>query len=138
MTNCIFCKIISGEIPSFTVYEDTDFKVIMDRFPAAPGHVLVLTKQHHENILDMPQEIGEKIYPVVKKVAQAITQAMGAPGVNILQNNGAIAGQAVFHSHIHIIPRTEKDGVAINKTSNQDTTLEELELIANKIRKELE
>lgn len=137
MTNCIFCKIISGDIPSFTVYEDEDFKVIMDRFPASPGHVLVLTKMHHENILDMPEEISQKLYPLVKKIAQAITKALGVPGVNVLQNNGEIAGQAVFHSHVHIIPRRSEDGVVLNKTSRQDTTLEELENIAKQIKKAL-
>lgn len=132
--NCIFCKIIKGDIPSFTVYENEMFKVIMDRFPAAPGHVLIIPKMHHEDIFDMPEEVAKEIYPLAQKIAIAVKEAVGAEGINIVQNNGKVSGQAVFHFHLHIVPRREGDGVQINKTSNADTTLDELENIATQIK----
>lgn len=132
--NCIFCKILEGEIPSFTVYEDELFKVIMDRFPAAPGHVLIIPKKHHENIFDMPANVATAIYPLARKMARVLKEAVGAEGINIVQNNGEAAGQAVFHFHLHVIPRHKADGVQINRTSNGDTTLEELEVVAKKIK----
>lgn len=132
--NCIFCKILEGEIPSFTVYEDELFKVIMDRFPAAPGHVLIIPKRHHENIFDMSANVATAIYPLARKMARVVKEAVGAEGINIVQNNGEAAGQAVFHFHLHVIPRHTNDGVQINKTSNGDTTIEELEVVAQKIK----
>ena len=132
--NCIFCKIIKGEIPSFTVYENELFKVIMDRFPAAPGHVLIIPKVHHEDIFDMPEEIAKEIYSLAQKISIAVKETVGAEGINIVQNNGKASGQAVFHFHLHIVPRCEGDGVQINKTSNPDTTLDELENIADQIK----
>lgn len=133
--SCIFCKILKGEIPSFTIYEDELFKVILDRFPAAQGHMLIIPKLHHENIFDMPANVATSIYPLARKMSKVVKEVMGAEGINIVQNNGTAAGQAVFHFHLHIIPRYENDGVQINKTSNGEITLEELEEVANKIKK---
>lgn len=135
--SCIFCKILKGEIPSFTVYEDELFKVIMDRFPASEGHVLIIPKLHHESIFDMPANVATAIYPLARKMARAVKEAVGADGVNIVQNNGEAAGQAVFHFHLHVVPRHANDGVQINKSSNMDATVEELEVVTNKIRKVL-
>lgn len=132
--NCIFCKILEGEIPSFTVYEDELFKVIMDRFPAAPGHVIIIPKRHHESIFDMSANVATAIYPLARKMARVVKEAVGAEGINIVQNNGEAAGQSVFHFHLHVIPRHMKDGIQINKTSNGETTIEELEVVANKIK----
>ena len=132
--NCIFCKILEGDIPSFTVYEDELFKVIMDRFPAAPGHVLIIPKRHHENIFDMPANVATALYPLARKMSRVVKEAVGAEGINIVQNNGEAAGQAVFHFHLHVVPRHKGDGVQINRTSNGDTTIQELEIIANKIK----
>lgn len=136
--SCIFCKILKEEIPSFTVYEDDLFRVILDRFPAVPGHVLIIPKLHHENIFDMPANVATSIYPLARKMARVIKEAMGADGINVIQNNGAAAGQAVFHFHLHIVPRYMGDGVQLNSTSNGETTLEELALVAEKIKKVLE
>lgn len=132
MENCIFCKIIAGEIPSTTVYEDEDFKAIMDINPAARGHVVILPKRHAANIYEIPDEDAAKILPVAKKVAIALRDAFGCDGVNILQNNGEAAGQTVFHLHVHVIPRFVDDDVRIKWTPG--ATPGDMEEIAEAIR----
>lgn len=112
--SCIFCKIANGEIPSTTVYEDEDFKVILDVNPANIGHSLVVCKHHYANIFEMPEDLTAKAFVVAKKVADAVKKATNCDGVNILQNNGEMAGQTVFHFHIHILPRLEGDLVDIH------------------------
>ena len=131
---CIFCKIIKGEIPSFTVYENDDFKVILDRFPAAPGHVLIIPKAHYSDVFELSEEVAAKLYPLVKKIAQHIKEVTGAEGINIVQNNGEAAGQTVHHFHLHIIPRKMSDTLVLNQSSNTDTTLEELEAIWHQLK----
>ena len=112
--NCIFCKIIDGKIPSSTVYEDEYFKAIMDISPANKGHVVLLAKKHFENIYELDQETAIHGLPVIQKVAKAMREVVGCEGINILQNNGTVAGQTVFHYHVHLIPRREKDEVTID------------------------
>lgn len=107
--NCIFCKIIDGQIPSTTVYEDAEFKAIMDISPANKGHVIVLVKEHVENIFELNDELAAKVFPVVSKVASAVKKTLKCDGINVLQNNGTAAGQTVFHLHVHIIPRYDGD-----------------------------
>lgn len=109
--NCIFCKIADGQIPSAVVYEDTDFRAILDIAPSHKGHTIVLPKYHAANLFELPDDIAAKALPVVKKIAAAIKEETGCDGINILQNNGTAAGQSVFHLHIHIIPRFENDGI---------------------------
>ncbi len=133
--DCIFCKIIQGDIPSFTVYEDDLFKVILDRFPAAPGHMLIIPKQHYQDIFDLPEDVAKALYPLAKQMAVRIKKATGAEGINILQNNGQAAGQSVYHFHLHLVPRKAGDGIVLNKSSNGATTLEELEEILDKIKR---
>ncbi|MBH1941026.1 HIT family protein [Mobilitalea sibirica] len=111
--NCIFCKIIAGDIPSATVYEDEDFKVIMDIFPAARGHVIVIPKKHAANLYELEEESASKALIVAKKVAKAMKAELGCEGLNLLQNNGEVAGQTVDHFHIHLIPRSEEDTVNV-------------------------
>lgn len=113
MDNCIFCKIIAGEIPSATVYEDDDFKAIMDIGPAAKGHVIILSKRHMANIYEIEEKTASRALLVASKIARAQKEALGCDGVNILQNNEEAAGQTVFHLHIHVIPRFKNDGVTI-------------------------
>lgn len=112
--NCIFCKIIDGIIPSTTVYEDEYFKAIMDISPANKGHVVILAKKHYENIFELDQETASHGLPVIQKVAQAVKEAVGCEGINILQNNGFVAGQTVFHYHVHVVPRKEQDQVTLS------------------------
>lgn len=132
--DCIFCKIIKGEIPSFTVYEDDTFKVILDRFPAAPGHVLVIPKTHYSDMFELPEEVAMKLYPLAQKIANRVKEVTGAEGINIVQNNGAVAGQSVYHFHLHIIPRKMDDGIVLNQSSNVDTTIDELEAVWHQLK----
>ncbi|MBQ9064064.1 MAG: HIT family protein [Blautia sp.] len=109
MENCIFCKIASGEIPSAALYEDDDFKVILDMGPAAKGHSLILPKQHAANIYEMPDELLKKAILLAKNTASAFSSSLNCDGVNVVQNNGEAAGQTVHHFHIHVIPRYAGD-----------------------------
>ena len=105
MDTCIFCKIAGGEIPSATLYEDDDFRVILDLGPASKGHALILPKEHYANLYEIPDELAAKAMKLAKKMASAMTKALGCDGFNLVQNNGEVAGQTVFHFHIHVIPR---------------------------------
>ena len=111
--NCIFCKIAAGEIPSATIYEDADFRVILDIEPASKGHALILPKEHYANLYELPEELASKVLVVAKKVVTAMTEVLGCDGYNVLQNNGEVAGQTVFHFHMHLIPRYKDDQVNI-------------------------
>lgn len=130
--NCIFCKIANGEIPSKTLYEDDKFRVILDLGPATRGHALILPKDHYKNIYEMPDETAADVMILAKKMAIKITQALHADGFNIVQNNNEIAGQTVFHFHIHLIPRYEGDGQNINWVPGE-MSQEELEEIKKQI-----
>lgn len=124
MNDCIFCKIASGEIPSNTVYEDDNFIVILDLGPANIGHCLVLPKTHGKDIFELDSQLIGEAHKVAKKTAEALKKAYNVEGINILQNNGAVAGQTVSHYHIHVIPRIEGDNVNISaeplKLSDED------------------
>lgn len=133
--NCIFCKILAGEIPSTAVYEDDDFKAILDVNPAARGHVIILPKNHAANIYELPDEDASKIMTVAKKIATAIEKAYHCDGVNILQNNGEAAGQTVFHLHVHVIPRFKGDTVNIGW--KQGDMPEDLDAICKEIQAQL-
>ncbi len=118
MDSCIFCKIVDGQIPSTTIFEDENVKVILDIAPAAKGHAILLVKQHVANIFELDSVVAGKIFSVVPKVATALKEELGCDGMNILQNNGEAAGQTVFHLHIHFIPRWKEDTVQIRWTPN--------------------
>lgn len=111
---CIFCKISRGEIPSATLYEDEDFRVILDLGPASKGHSLILPKAHYANIIEIPEELAAKAMVLAKRMAARMKEALPCDGVNIVQNNGACAGQTVFHFHMHLIPRREGDQVGVS------------------------
>ena len=111
--NCIFCKIAAGEIPSATIYDDEDFRVILDIEPASKGHALILPKEHYANLYELSDELAAKALIVAKKVITKMTDIVKCDGYNILQNNGEVAGQTVFHYHMHLIPRYENDEVQI-------------------------
>jgi histidine triad (HIT) family protein len=113
MKDCIFCKIIEGEIPSATVYEDSDFKAIMDISPAAKGHVIMLAKKHYANLFELDENTAAKALITAQRIAKAIKEELNCDGINLLQNNGVAAGQTVFHFHIHIIPRYDEDQVTV-------------------------
>lgn len=107
--NCIFCKIANGDIPSRTIYEDEDFRVILDLAPATKGHALILPKNHYRNLYEIADDTAAKVLPLAKKMAVHMTQKLGCDGFNVLQNNNEIAGQTVFHFHVHLIPRYGDD-----------------------------
>lgn len=134
--DCIFCKIGKGKIPSKTVYEDSHFRVILDVNPASKGHCLIIPKEHFDNIYDLDAETAGKLFSLATCIARAMRDALGCDGLNIVQNNGLIAGQTVFHFHLHLIPRYEGDQVQLTWTPHE-VEEEELEKIRTAIRKEI-
>lgn len=126
---CIFCKIAAGEIPSATVYEDEEFRVILDVGPAAKGHMLVLPKAHYTDICDMPEELTGRAFIVAKRMAKKMEKVLGCEGINIVQNNHEAAGQTVFHFHIHLIPRNKKDQVGLGWNTGKLTDSDREELL---------
>lgn len=133
--DCIFCKIIAGELPSSKVYEDKDVLAFLDIKPINPGHTLVIPKNHFESIHDTPDEIVARISVVAKKIAGAIQKGIGAEGVNIGMNNGKAAGQIVFHAHVHVMPRYSKDSFKL--WTGKDYKTGEREIVAEKIKSAL-
>ena len=109
--NCIFCKIIKGEIPSAKIYEDEQAYCFLSIGPVNKGHALVIPKQHYKTLLDLPDSLLGDLFAVVKKVAGAVVKAVDAEGFNLGMNNEKAAGQEVFHAHIHVIPRFLDDGL---------------------------
>lgn len=140
MTECIFCKIIEGTIPSVKVYEDENVLAFMDIVPVTKGHVLLIPKTHRENIYDLTAEEAAQLFSVVPKIANAIKDEFKPAGMNLLQNNGAYAGQAVFHSHLHLIPRyDETDGFQLTfETKEFETSMERIQEVAAGIRMKLQ
>lgn len=127
MSDCVFCKIIDGEIPSYTIYEDEYVKAFLDISQATPGHTLVVPKKHVANIYEYDEKLAEQVFSIIPKIARAIQKS--APdilGMNIVNNNGELAYQSVFHSHFHLIPRySENDGFSMSFQDNSDKYNEE-------------
>lgn len=141
MQDCIFCKIINNEIPSMTVYEDDDVKAFLDISQATPGHTLVVPKKHVADMFEYDEELASKVFSRIPKIARAIKAFdPDIQGLNIVNNNGEVAYQTVFHSHIHLIPRySTKDGFNMkfaDNSSNYETS--DLEEIAQKISQNIE
>ena len=111
--DCLFCKIIEGNIPSSKVYEDMHVVAFLDINPVHPGHTLVVPKHHSVNLFDMPEADIAAVFSAAKKIAQAVKDATGAGGINMNMNNDKVAGQVVFHSHIHVVPRFDNDGLRL-------------------------
>lgn len=109
--SCIFCRIVKGELPSTRVYEDDMLFAFLDINPISPGHTLLIPKGHYETLLDVPENTAALLLPAAKRIGKALMAATKCTGFNCLQNNFAPAGQIVFHSHMHIIPRVEGDGL---------------------------
>ncbi len=108
--DCIFCKLANGIIPTNSIYEDEDFNVILDAAPATKGHALILPKEHADNLYELPEDTAAKVMLLAKKMAAHMTKKLGCDGFNLVQNNGTVAGQTVFHFHLHLIPRYKEDG----------------------------
>lgn len=137
MNNCIFCKLIAGEIPSIKLMETDQVLAFMDIGPLVKGHALVIPKQHMEQLADAPQTVLHEIMDAVQQVARAMARALKTDGINIHQANGAAAGQVVPHLHFHVIPRFEHDGHHWNWTPKSYDRPEEAQQLAERIRKEL-
>ncbi|OOB76824.1 MAG: histidine triad (HIT) protein [Epulopiscium sp. Nuni2H_MBin003] len=133
----IFCSIMEDDSDANVVYEDDLFKVIMDKFPANRGHILIIPKEHHVDIFDMPDEIARNIYPLAIKMAKAQKKALNVDGINVVQNNGKAANQAVFHFHLHLIPRYNDDVVRLNRPTKFETTPEEIAELCELLKKNL-
>ncbi|WP_409022707.1 HIT family protein [Dellaglioa sp. P0083] len=140
MTDCIFCKIIANDIPSFTVYEDEDIKAFLDISQTTPGHTLVIPKKHVANIFEYDQALASKVFAKIPMIASAIKVSNpDIQGMNIVNNNGELAYQSVFHSHFHLIPRySTKDTFKMSfKDNSKKYTSEQLESIMTSIKNEI-
>ncbi|KRN34220.1 HIT family protein [Liquorilactobacillus mali] len=141
MNDCIFCKIIDGTIPSVSVYEDDDIKVFLDISQTTPGHTLLIPKKHIANIFEYDESLAQTILPKIPVIARAIKKSNPQIlGLNIVNNNGAIAYQSVFHSHFHFIPRfADTDSFAMTfKDNSEKYSSDELQEIADRIHENLE
>ncbi|GKQ42492.1 histidine triad protein [Companilactobacillus sp. RD055328] len=139
--NCIFCKIIKNEIPSITVYEDDQVKAFLDISQVTPGHTLVIPKTHVENIFEYNDKLAAAVFAKIPMIAKAIKSSNpDIKGMNICQNNGALAYQSVMHSHIHLVPRySNDDGFSMTWADNTNNyTSEQLQTIANAIKDNVE
>ena len=133
--NCIFCKLANKDIPTNIIYEDDRFTVILDASPAMKGHALILPKNHAANIYELPDEDASAVFVLAKKLATKMTEILHCDGFNIVQNNGEVAGQTVFHFHMHLIPRYLNDGNQDKLTWNHaEFTPEEIAEIAAELR----
>jgi histidine triad (HIT) family protein len=112
-SDCIFCKIVDGDIPCAKVYESETCLAFLDIAPVNAGHVLVLPKGHYPTLMDIPAELGCDLTEALSKVGKAVMEATGAEGLNLVQNNFEAAGQLVFHAHFHLIPRFSDDGLVL-------------------------
>ena len=127
---CIFCKIANGEIPAATIYEDENFRVILDLGPASKGHALILPKEHYVDLYELDDNVAAEVLVAAKKVITKMTEALGCGGYNLVQNNGAVAGQTVFHFHMHLIPRYVDDKVGLTWTPGELTESEKEDIMA--------
>ncbi len=128
--NCIFCKLANGEIPTATLYEDDDFRVILDAGPASKGHALILPKEHFKDLYELDDEVASKALVLAKKMITKLTDVLGCDGYNIVQNNGETAGQTVFHFHIHLIPRYKDDEVGLGWKMGELTEEDKEEILS--------
>lgn len=112
--NCIFCKIVAGQIPSFKLHEDAHTFAFLDINPANPGHALVIPKNHAPNLIASDDADLGKVMATVRRVAAAVDKTLSPHGINLLQANGPGAAQSVFHFHMHIVPRAKDDGLLMN------------------------
>ncbi|PWV62384.1 HIT family protein [Plasticicumulans acidivorans] len=130
--NCIFCKIIRGELPAVKIFEDAATLAFLDIFPNTRGHSLVIPKDHHENLLAMPDESLLAVQRTTRRLAGVVTEIVGGEGFQIRQFNGTAAGQTVFHYHVHIVPMRAGERIGMHGGAAADTA--ELEALAVQIR----
>ena len=127
MSECIFCKIVEGEIPSYRVYEDENFLAFLDITPSTDGHTIIIPKKHYETAYDLPEELLKEILVVSRKIALMLRKKLGSEGFNILNSNYSVAQQEVPHVHFHVIPRYSKDNFKmIFENLVKDSNLEDV------------
>ena len=134
---CIFCKIVAGEIPAVKVLDEEQALAFMDINPASRGHLLVIPKRHAENIFEIPEGDLAAAIKAAKRCAKGVKEALKAEGVTVLQLNGRASGQVVAHLHIHIIPRWEDDGITISSWEMKPGNMEEIKATAQKVKQHL-
>ncbi|MBP6914026.1 HIT family protein [Candidatus Parcubacteria bacterium] len=134
MENCIFCKIINNEIPSYKIYEDDLVVAFLDINPLTQGHTLIVPKKHFENIYDIEEEYLKRIIIVSQKISLKMKECLGVEGVNLYQANGLVANQTVFHFHLHVLGRTKGDGLRAIEEGSKKASSENLEEIKNKLK----
>ena len=134
---CIFCKIIDGEIPAVKVLDEELVVAFMDINPSSKGHMLVVPKNHAENIFEIPESDLVALIKAVKRCAKAVKEALNAEGITILQLNGKASDQIVPHLHIHVIPRWENDGLSVSTWEMKPGDMEEIQEIALKVKEYL-
>ncbi|PSL30631.1 histidine triad (HIT) family protein [Planomicrobium soli] len=139
MDNCIFCKIIAGDIPSIKIYEDDNVFAFMDIMPLTKGHTLIVPKTHRALVYDLTSQEASDLFAVVPKIASALKETFGPAGMNLLNNNGAKAGQSVAHFHLHFIPRyDETDGFAAKwMTKEKEFNGERIQQLADEVKEKL-
>ncbi|HSI67594.1 MAG TPA: HIT family protein [Planococcus sp. (in: firmicutes)] len=139
LTNCIFCKIIAGDIPSVKIYEDEHVYAFMDIMPLTKGHTLLIPKTHREFVYDLTAEESANLFRVAPRIAAAIKETFEPEGMNLLNNNGAKAGQSVFHFHLHFIPRYgPSDGIGLKwMTKEKEFTSEKIQELAEQVKEKL-
>ena len=139
MSDCVFCAVIGGEVPASVVYEDNVAVAFLDLFPVHPGHTLVVPRIHVTDLQDCPPDVAAHLFGVSATLASAVVQASDAAGFNVWTANGKVAGQEVFHLHLHILPRYENDtfGLRFPRGYPVEASREELEAMAAKIRSSL-
>lgn len=136
MSDCVFCKIIAGEIPGIKIWEDDDVFIFLDIHPLRKGHCLIVPKNHYQDIFDIDENILQKIARAAKTLADILKNKLGATWVNLINASGKDAEQSVFHFHLHLVPRYENDGLKMNdrrETKVENFTIEELQKIAQQI-----
>jgi len=139
MEDCIFCKIIRGEIPSFKLYEDDLVFAFLDINPVTKGHTLIIPKKHAADIFELDKEYLERIIIMAKKIGEKTKAELGAEGINLYHASGVAAEQSVFHFHLHVIPRKSDDGLCLNcAMTAKNVPISEFEEISNRLKIENE
>jgi histidine triad (HIT) family protein len=135
--DCIFCKIVAGEIPAVKVLDEDKVLAFMDINPASRGHMLVIPKSHAENIFEISEADLSAVMDAVKRCAVAVKEAVGAEGITVLQLNGKASDQLVPHLHVHIMPRWENDGMSVSQWDMGKGDPEELEKLARELKQHI-
>ena len=135
--SCVFCRIVAGELPATRVYEDAEVLAFMDSGPIIKGHTLVIPKAHHDPLTRTPPDVLARVMAVVQQIARAQMDGLKADGINVVQANGAAAGQVVPHLHVHVIPRFRNDGHHWNWAAKKYDDPAEMQRLAEQIRQAL-